>query len=76
MSEPSVVSEKASWCMNHFDDLFDLLDPVSLGKAILPNLTPIGIDKLYDVMIEADEEGYMVAAKPPPEDHWSYGGTK
>ena len=76
MSDPTAVSEKASWCMNNFDDLFDLLDPIALGKAILPNLTPAGIDKLYDVMIEADEEGYMVAGKPLPEDHWSYGGTK
>jgi hypothetical protein len=75
MSNPTAVSEKASWCMNHFDDLFDVLDPVLLGKAILPNLTPIGIDMLYDVMMEAEHDGYIANADPD-KSHWSYGGSK
>ena len=49
MSDPSVISEKASWCMNNFDDLYDLLDASELGRAVLPNLTQVGIDKLYDL---------------------------
>ena len=75
MSNPIAVSEKASWCMNNFDDLFDILDPVLLGKAVLPNLTPIGIDMLYDVMMEAEHEGYIANADPD-KSHWSYGGSK
>ena len=75
MSNPTAVSEKARWCMNHFDDLFDVLDPVLLGKAILPNLTPIGIDMLYDVMMEAEHDGYIANADPD-KSHWSYGGSK
>jgi hypothetical protein len=75
MSDPIAVSEKASWCMNHFDELFDLIDPVQLGQAILPNLTQIGIDKLYDVLIEADRES-LYPTSPALKEHFSYGGTK
>lgn len=83
MSDPSDVSEKASWCMNHFDELFDLIDPVLLGQAILPNLTQIGIDKLYDVLMEADRESCTSKSPALPEpfpsilkEHFNYGGTK
>jgi hypothetical protein len=67
MSDPSIVSEKATWCMNNFDDLIDVLDLKELGTVILPNLTPVGIDKLYDLMQEADSE---------LDPSWSYGGSK
>ena len=53
--------------MNNFDDLVDMLDLKDLGTVILPNLTPIGIDKLYDLMQEADSE---------VDPSWSYGGSK
>ena len=74
MSDPSVISEKASWCMNNFDDLYDLLDASELGRAVLPNLTQVGIDKLYDLMQAA--ELVAMGESPDLKNHWSYGGSK